>query len=151
MLQLAWSTLSHLHYKLHRWGWYHGPHLGYKEPKNRKIIWMCLKSWAWTQMQDCAMFFPLPHTPWVQQTMKNVKLTLIWWCELWVWHPRFWDVPPSTHSMALGKSLNLGSVSLFLNWGMISGHLLGLQNEMIYVKVLYKLASAIRMYRETII
>lgn len=71
---------------------------------------MCLKSWARTQMQDCDMFFPLPHTPWVQQTMKNVKLTLIWWCGLWVWHPRFWELPPSTHPMALGKSLNLGSI-----------------------------------------
>lgn len=58
-------------------------------------------------------------------------------CGLWVWHLGVWEVPgskltpTSTHYMAPGKSLNLGSISFPLNWGMIFGHLPRLWNKMI--------------------
>lgn len=139
----ASHTLPHFLHKIHIWGWYRAFVLGYKEAENRNVIWMCLKSWAKIQTQKCCCVLPLHQwvfTPcplcagrhwriWGQPWFDNVD------CECGTLGSAKSPDPklthPSTHYMALGKSLHLGSISSSLNWGMMSGRLPGLRNIMI--------------------
>ena len=98
--------------------------------KKRNSIWMCLKPLVRIPMQNflCSSPYSMFLGIWAQPDLKR------WTVSVASWSPRVLDsklIPSSIHYMALGKSLNLASISLFLSWGMISRQLLGLWNKMI--------------------
>ena len=66
----ASHMLSHFHCTIHPVRLYHSLHWGYKESKSKRIIWLCLKSWAQIHM-DWFYLLSLTSHSWVQQAVMD--------------------------------------------------------------------------------